>query len=376
MTAFADKTTALAICILAKKPTILWGLPGQGKTSIIEDMADHYKMNMETIIASTFEPADFGGLPVVDTVNGTVNRAAFGWAQRLADQETGIAFYDEISTAPPTVQAALLRPILSGWVGDLKLPDGIVSIAAANPPDIAADGWDLAPPMANRFVHLDWALDADTVREGFTVGWPKVRFPAVDKAELKRIRQDMRIKLGVFIGARPDLLTQMPKSAEESGRAFPTPRSWETAAELLAYAQAARVGSSVERLLVNGTVGVAAANEFMTFLANLDLPDPEVLLKDPSKFVVPSDRGDKVFAIAAGTWAAVQNNMTAERWVAYGDILAMIAAAGHSDVAYLYGRYWVKKNDDGTETRPQGAMPSKLVFQHLAPILSELGKLV
>lgn len=370
MPTFAETTTALAICVLDRKPVIIWGRPGQGKSSVIDAMAAFYRMHIETLIASTFEPADFGGLPVVDNVTGTVRRAAFGWAQRLADAKTGIAFYDEISTAPPAVQAALLRPVLTNVVGDLDMGPGIVSIAAANPPDMAADGWDLAPPMANRFVHLDWELDVNTVREGFTVGWPMVQFPVVDPVALVQMKKEVKIALGVFLATNGDLLTKMPDSSEESGRAFPTPRSWEVAAELLATARVANVGSTVEALLVTGCVGGPAGQTFLHYLDNLDLPDPEELLKDPSKFVVPSDRGDKVFAIAASTFVAVKNNNTKERWVAYGDILAKIAQAGHADVAFLYGQYWIEG-----KTRPEGAIPNKVVFTHLAPILSELGKL-
>lgn len=369
MPTFAETTTALAICVLDRKPSIIWGPPGQGKSSVIDAMAEFYDMHIETLIASTFEPADFGGLPVVDNVTGTVRRAAFGWAQRLADAKTGIAFYDEISTAPPAVQAALLRPVLTNVVGDLNMGPGIVSIAAANPADQAADGWDLAPPMANRFVHFDWVLDANTVREGFTVGWPMVQFPVVNPEELVEMKKEVKIALGVFLALKPDLLTVMPDSSEEQGRAFPTPRSWEVAADLLATAKVARVGSTVENLLVTGAVGTKAAGEFLHYLENLDLPDPEDLLKDPSKFVVPSDRGDKVFAIAASVWVAVKNNNTKARWEAYGDILAKIAQAGHADVAFLYGQYWMAGN-----TRPEGAIPSREVFTHLAPILVELKK--
>lgn len=367
-TSYQNKCTALALCILAGHPVILWGNPGQGKTSVIEAMAAQYGMHMETIIASTFEPADFGGLPAMDLNTGSYTRAPAGWAKRLAEAGSGIAFYDEVSTAPPAVQAALLRPILSRWVGDLELPKGVVSIAAANPADIAADGWDLAPPMANRFVHLNWALDAATVREGFTVGWPQVMFPVVDMDEYARVRQEVRIAVGVFIGSRPDLLTVIPESADESGRAFPTPRTWEVVTDLFAMAQVARVESTVTTLLVQGAVGDAAANEFLTYMANLDLPDPEVVLKDPSKWVVPSERGDKVHAVAASTFAAVNNDLTADRWKQYGRVLARIADASHADVAFLFGRRWVA-------IRPEGAFPDKDVVGPFAAILNELGRM-
>ena len=119
----------------------LWGAPGTGKTSAIKAMADAAGLPCETVIAAIREPSDFSGLPVI--VDGVVRFAPPRWAERLAEAGRGLLFLDEISTAPPAVQAALLRVVLERVVGDLELPEGIVVVAAANPPELAADGWDL-----------------------------------------------------------------------------------------------------------------------------------------------------------------------------------------------------------------------------------------
>ena len=65
--------------------------------------------------------------------------------------------FDEISTAPPAVQAALLRVVLERTVGDLRLPDAVSLVAAANTPEQAAGGWELSPPLANRFLSPELA---------------------------------------------------------------------------------------------------------------------------------------------------------------------------------------------------------------------------
>ena len=62
----------------------------------------------------------------------------------------GILFLDQLSTAPPAVQAALLRVALERTVCDLELPAGVAVVAAANPPEQAASGWDLSRPLASR----------------------------------------------------------------------------------------------------------------------------------------------------------------------------------------------------------------------------------
>ena len=123
----------------------------------------------ETVIASIREPSDFAGLPIV--VGDGVRFAPPAWARRLAEAGHGLLFLDELSTAPPAVQAALLRVVLERAVGDLTLPDEVAVVAAANPPEQAADGWDLSAPLANRLCHLAWQTDPRAVADGLAGGW-------------------------------------------------------------------------------------------------------------------------------------------------------------------------------------------------------------
>jgi hypothetical protein len=166
---------ALGVAVAAGVPVLLWGAPGTGKTSVIRALADAAGLPCETVIASIREPSDFAGLPIVDRDGPTGPQVSFAppvWARALAAAGSGLAFFDEISTAPPAVQAALLRVVLERTVGDLVLPESVSIVAAANPPDQATDGWELSPPLANRFCHLDWDVDAATVAAGFAGGWP------------------------------------------------------------------------------------------------------------------------------------------------------------------------------------------------------------
>lgn len=363
-----DTCTALGVCLSANHPVILWGGPGEGKSSVIRQIAADLGLHLETVIASIREPSDFAGLPVVNPVDGTVHLAAPRWARTLVDRQAGVLFLDEISTAPPAVQAALLRVVLDRVVGDLAMPDDVRVVAAANPPGIAADGWDLAPPMANRFCHLTWRLPAETVRDGFTVGWPAVRVPNPDPQACAAAFTTTRTLVAAFLGARPELVSRVPASAEESGGAFPTPRSWETAAWLYAVGQASGVNTHVLTLLLVGSVGESAANEFLTYIAHLDLPDPEDLLRDPDSLHVPSDRGDKVYAIAASVWQATAARTTPARWAACGRVLAKIADANHADIAYTMGTRWAAGRPEG------GVLPPDVVIT-LGPIMTELGLL-
>ena len=109
MSAQNPAVEALGVAVAARVPVLLWGAPGTGKTSAIRAMAGAMGLPCETVIASIREPSDFAGLPIV--VGGEVRFAPPAWARRLAEAGRGLLFLDELSTAPPAVQAAPC----SGW---------------------------------------------------------------------------------------------------------------------------------------------------------------------------------------------------------------------------------------------------------------------
>ena len=320
---------ALATAISAGVPALIWGAPGTGKSSAIMALGKAMGLPVEVVIASIREPADFAGLPVVQA--GEVHFAPPAWARRLTQAGEGILFLDEISTAAPAVQAALLRVVLDRAVGDLVLPDKVRIVAAANPPEQAAGGWDLSHPLANRFVHLDWPVDPSAWTEGMLSGW---RTPAVPSLPIgwEAGIPASRALVAAFIKARPSLLLVVPKDDEKAGRAWPSPRSWDMAARLLAAGRAGQVGDDVIASLVTGAVGEGAGLEFLAWLREVDLPDPEDVLAAPDNFKIPA-RGDLAFALLASVISAAVSNLTRDRWMAAWRVLAKAAEQGGRDVA-------------------------------------------
>lgn len=351
---------ALAVALTAGVPVVLWGSPGTGKTSAVRALAESLGWPVEVVIGSIREPADFAGLPVV--VDGGVRMAPPAWANRLAEAGRGLLFLDELTTAPPAVQAAMLRVVLERVVGDTALPAAVRVVAAANPPDEAADGWELAPPLANRLVHLDWPVEATSVVHGLAVGFP---VPTLLMAEETTVahRVAARAAVAAFLQVRPALVLQVPKVAALSSRGWPSPRSWEAVAILLATCEASRASEDARELLVTGAVGEGPALEFLSWLANADLPDPETVLADPDAFVLP-ERSDRAFAALTAVAAVAVAKRDAEMWTAAWRVVAK-AAASAPDVAALVARSLAA-------ARPEGAdLPAEVLA--LAPVLRAAG---
>lgn len=333
-TVASPQLEALALAVTANQPVLLWGEPGIGKSAGLEQLAAGLGLELETVIASVHEPSDFAGLPVVgdDPATTGVPMAPPDWAVRLAGRGQGLLFFDELSSAPPAVQAALLRVVLERRVGSLRLPDGVRIVAAANPPSSAADGWHLSPPLANRFVHLHWTHDPRTVARGMAGTWPTAPVPVVDPARAAGAVARARGAVSGFLTARPGLVHHLPADAEGRGRAWPSPRTWDMALRLLATGYATGTGPDAVAAALTGAVGDGAGIELLSYLKNLDLPDPDRVLADPDAFALP-ERGDRQLAFLIAVVAAVQADLTRSRWEAGWAVLAKAVEAGVPDVA-------------------------------------------
>jgi len=358
----AAAVAALGVAVAARVPVLLWGAPGTGKTATIRAMAENMGWPCETVIASIREPSDFAGLPVV--VGDGVRFAPPGWARRLAETGRGLLFLDELSTAPPAVQAALLRVVLERVVGDLALPDAVSVVAAANPPEQAADGWDLSAPLANRLCHLAWDVDPRAIAEGLAGGWAAPVVPALPDGWEAGLGV-ARSLVAAFLHVRPALACAPPSDATSAGRGWPSPRTWDMTARLWAAAEAAGVSGEAASALVRGSVGEGAGVEFLAWVAEMDLPDPELALADPDSFVLPK-RGDRAYAAVAAVAAVVSADPTPERWAAGWRVLAK-AATGAPDVAAVAARTLARCRPDGT------ALPAEVRL--FAPVLRDAGLL-
>ena len=304
---------ALGLLVQARIPTLCWGPPGIGKTAIIRAIAARLGLPCEVVIASLREPADFLGLPLPGEVQGrpVIRRAVEGWAARL-QRGGGVLLLDEITCAAPAVQAALLRVVLERVVGEEQLSDAVAVVLAANPEDLAAGGWQLAAPLANRVVHLDWTTDPIAWCEAAIRGYPAPEVPALPeswRAQLGPARQ----LISAYIRRSPGALLAVPTDEAARSRAYPTPRSWDTAAQCLAACTAAQVAPEVRSAVVCGAVGHAAGGECLDYIDQLDLPDPEALLAAPASYR-PDRRGDRASATLAALVAAVQPVPSRERW--------------------------------------------------------------
>jgi hypothetical protein len=320
----------------------LWGGPGIGKSSLVYSLSERLNAYCEVLILSITDPADFGGLPVVDRVDGRAVQvyALPSWfASALAEAGRGrkvILFFDEIDKAPELVRAGALRLIYERALHNVQLPDSVAVLAAANP--VGEGGlWELDAPLANRFLHLCLTPDPAVFVRGMVTGdWlsdvPHFHF---NTAALTEALARARGLVGSYIHSYPSALHAIPADPAQQGRAWPSPRTWEYVARVLAISEIASPRPSDETIftLIAGAVGREAAIAFTQWRASLDLPAPEELLENPTRL---PRRQDQILAAVSAVASFVKSRGSdSEVWEKVAELLVEVAKAAGNDVAFL-----------------------------------------
>lgn len=343
---------ATSACVVAKVPVLLWSDPGQGKTSKITAIGERSGYHVETVVGSVREPSDYLGLPIEK--DGGVVYAPPAWAVRLNEHERSLLFLDELSTASPSVQKANLRLLQERFAGDLALADGVAMIAAANPPETAADGWDLPAPVANRMCHLDWVFNPNEWLENVASDFDDAEDFSFADLTTGGTQADYARTAGMlagFLKHRPDLLAPaVPTDPIKSGRGWASPRSWHNLARVLAHVD--RNDDAVISMLATGMVGDGAAIEFIAWYTSAALYDPSEVMNDPS-IVDWKARPDQIFALMVAIEALVKADGTAKAWQKGVEVCTVAGENGRPDGALVTLQRLLSRTPEGASIPPR-----------------------
>lgn len=330
-------------------PVIFEGKPGNAKTSRVTAEAAGLGLDTITLIASLREPTDFAGFAVPE--RGAMRRYAEKWVLDAIEKGDCVVLLDELNTAPPSVQKALLRVVLEGVVGDKVLPDGVRFVAAQNSIDDAADGYELSAPLANRFGHIQWpAPTAEEWGQALNAGFSTDR--NINVSVLENVEDLLAKKweecysraaalVSGFIRQRSDLLNFKPSNSVQVA----SPRTWEMATRALAGCFVFNAGTEVRDTLVCAFVGEGPGTEFCAFLSNADLPDATKFLDGTISWSPNPRRDDVTFAVMQMCANVIKDSdatMRNKRIDTYMLLLNDMAKNGKKDIA-LVGLTFVNK---------------------------------
>jgi hypothetical protein len=308
-------------------PIMFWGPPGVAKTAAMRALARRCGWYLEHLTPGERGEGAFGVVPVpVHGAHGTViSYPSPDWVdgfERKDKEAAGVCFLDEINTAPPALQPALLGALQERRIGGAFLGARVRMVGAANPTGHAAAGWDLAAPVANRMGHLDWpVIDTDTWTSWLMNGAVDDGAPVDADAEEARVMAEWPQTfahacglIAAFVRRRPELLHKMPNDGDPAqGRAWPSPRTWEYATRAFASAKLHGLSEDDSEEFVAAFVGPAAAGELYVWLREADLPDPAELLDGRVKFEADKRRPDRTEAVLNACIAIVAPANAAKR---------------------------------------------------------------
>jgi len=353
--------TVLEAAKHARVATLLWGAPGEGKSSFVRALADDHNLNYHLVLGSIREPTDLAGMPLRAN-DGFTDLAPPRWAQSLKEQP-GLLNLGELTTCTPEMQAAMLGVVLERRVGDITIHPDTWIIADANPPDQAAGGFELEQPMANRFLHVKFSITTEEWTRGMLSNWvtPETEYPVVEQPT-DSSRQMYALAATTFVSMMNDKMFRTEEKDVQPGTtAFPSPRTWEMVSRILPHIDSR--DTAAQHMAVAGLVGEGAAVEFLTYLANADLPDPLDVLADPQSVTWADMREDQVWAVLRGVKAVAERDTT--RWTDAWNVVVAAVDDSRADVGIVVVT-------DLFHARPDGIrMPS--VTGKMIPLMERAG---
>ena len=223
------------------------GAPGVGKSASVMSIKENVekatgkRVDVTDVRLMLQNPVDLRGVPVADA---TKTKAVWLRPQIFdmdpSEDVINILFLDELSAAPPSVQAASYQILLDNKVGEHELPKNCYVIAAGNRVTDKSVAYKLPKAAANRMTHFDI-------------------IPDIDDWKLWAFKHNINSKIIGFLNFKPSLLNKFDPSSDEN--AFPTPRSWETVNDFIEIYGG--INEAFE--CIAGTIGLAAAGEFKRY---------------------------------------------------------------------------------------------------------------
>ena len=271
---------------LKRFPSVmLWGPPGVGKSQGIRQVAEQLERNTGKTVHITdvrlllFNPVDLRGIPAANadkTLAVWLKPQIFQMDE--SDRVVNLLFLDEISAAPPSVQAAAYQITLDRMVGEHRLPENCIVIAAGNRVTDKSVAYNMPKALANRLCHLELREDPQAWHD-----WAVARgvHPYV---------------VGFLEYNSYPLMKFEPASTD---LAFPTPRSWEMVSSIL---NTVSDDLDVVFPLIAGCIGELTASTFRGWCSlYANMPSMEAIFSGKS---VPAPEAEELQTVLRSAMVA------------------------------------------------------------------------
>ena len=247
-------------CIEMQIPFFVKGGVGVGKSQVALQATEELKIDFTDVRVSQMDPTDIKGFPSPDAAKNMMR-----WlpADFLPRKGKGLLFFDELNSAPTSVQAACYQLFLDRKVGSYTLPPGWTVGAAGNRQADRSIVNKVAAALNNRMTHIEYEVDLDDF----------VAYAMAKGISAENI---------AFLRFKSNLLHSF--DATNNPDAFPTPRAWFTVDKIMKH----KMSQADEYALIQGTIGAPAAAEHAAFMRVIkELPSVDEIKIAPDTTDVP-----------------------------------------------------------------------------------------
>ena len=362
----ADRRTlidTLSAFIRARVPVILIGHPGGTKSSTCRAIFRSFKWPYERVgIPSITDPILLSGLPSQDET--TTRMKPYPWLESLIgftgkNEFSGLIF-DDLAEAPRAVQVALLDVLGENTIQEHYL-EFTSMVGTANP---LGGGLQITPSMANRVGHLMWSITPKEQAELMMGDYPNPEIPVFEENWEDRL-PSVRRKIACFLDTlqdfdAPDLDAA---TAAITVGAYPTSRTWELSARVLAAIESsdldAERAKNASILAVKSLVGDVSATAFFTFLAYPDMLRPDDVMRNPRCILERGelfevDKVDRAYIFLSAMTKFVLHRNDVSSWKAGWQVLGFFAERDAIPIAMVYAMLLNKRRPKGAPNDPEG----------------------
>jgi hypothetical protein len=278
-------------CIDVIVPVLMAGIcpmitssPGIGKSSIAAEIAKKFNLKLIDIRLSTVDPTDLTGFiaPNLETKRADYLPPSVFPLETMDKIPEGydgwLIIFDEITSAPPAIQAAAYKVILDGMIGEHPLHPHVKVMAAGNGIKDNAVVARMSTALQSRMIHFEMECNPkEWIEYAISAGY------------------DSRVV--AYVEHVPDILLKFNPAHVD--KTFPCPRTFEFLSKVISKLPAGSNASDYKWMpLYAGAVGQGAGTEFRAFLEIYkELVKFEQIELNPNNAPIP-DEPSAMFAVS------------------------------------------------------------------------------
>jgi hypothetical protein len=280
----------LSSLIALRRPVLIEGSPGLGKTRIPQDLAKDMGLEFIQFHAPTLQPEDIA-LPATNADRTKIDFLVNGRfpVEGSEHADEGLIVIDELPQGDNSIQKTMANLIQEREIHGRRLKPGWAVVATGNKQSDRAGANRILSHLSNRVTRLELEPHLDD-----WCNWA--------------LSNDVRPEVVAFLRFKSELLMSFDPNADSN----PTPRAWTEGVSPVLD----KVPGDAEFDCIKGAVGEGAAAEFIGFMKIArSLPNPDVILLHPDTHEVPHE--PNVLYALSGALAHRASENSIERVVTY-----------------------------------------------------------